>query len=148
MLHKPLYAKCINIGRGKTSNMSDSAKSNAPKKITVELSIHSIDRLHDRIAFLRESDDNELLYKLNTQLKEGLLRHNSKTSSYLLGYAGLKYEFVLAKNSETYFKAVTFKNMWRIWNSGREVEVTYVIGNVHYFSNPNPSFAQSKPNHI
>ena len=128
--------------------MQDQTKSSAPKKITVELTMHSIARLHDRIFLLRESNDNELLSKLNSQLKDGLLRNHPKTSAYLLGYDGLKYEFVLAKNSENYFKAVTFKNMWRVWSSGNEVEVTYVIGSVHYLSNPHQSFAQSKPNRI
>ena len=128
--------------------MQESTKNDAPKKITVELPMHSIAKLHDRISFLRESNENELLSKLNSQLKEGLLKHNPKTSSYKLGYEGLKYEFVLAKNSETYFKAVTFKNIWRIWASGKEVEVTYIIGNVHYFPNPNQSSAQIKTNHI
>ena len=94
--------------------MLDATKSSTPKKITVELTMHSIARLHDRISFLRESNDNELLSKLNSQLKEGLLRNNSKTAAYRLGYEGLKYEFVLAKNSDAYFKAVTFKNMWHV----------------------------------
>ena len=146
--YSPLAAKYINIGIGKISYMLDATKSSTPKKITVELTMHSIARLHDRISFLRESNDNELLSKLNSQLKEGLLRNNSKTAAYRLGYEGLKYEFVLAKNSDAYFKAVTFKNMWHVWCSGKEVEVTYVIGSVHYFSNPHQSFAQSKPNRI
>ncbi|MCL4388047.1 hypothetical protein M1567_02755, partial [Candidatus Marsarchaeota archaeon] len=100
-------------------------QNNVPKKLsgkmemTLVVTMHCIDRLRERLIFLRETDESLVMSNLNSQLSEGILYKDGSRGAFLLGFEGVNFRFVVVDTKDGLYRAVTFEHSLKYPKAGK-----------------------------
>ncbi|OJI07941.1 MAG: hypothetical protein BK997_01420 [Candidatus Micrarchaeum sp. ARMAN-1] len=103
-----------------------------PKKLsgkmemTLVVTMHCIDRLRERLIFLREADESFVMSNLNSQLSEGILYKDGSRGALLLGFEGVNFRFVVVDTKDGLYRAVTFEHSVKYPKGGKSASIKYV----------------------
>ena len=79
-----------------------------PKTIKILLSGHSVMRMDERLFRTPGLTEKEMLEKLSS-IKRGVISEESRNDTYLLGFDGSQFAFVLKRLNRSSFIAKTFE---------------------------------------
>jgi hypothetical protein len=94
------------------------------KEISVMITFHCMKRMRERLTFLADLSADDIIAKMNEQLRSGFIKHNSKTDSIMLGFEGVGFAFIIKPDTDCY-SAVTFKHKLKPFDNGKPVKVSY-----------------------
>ncbi|MEM0159941.1 MAG: hypothetical protein QXU98_09945 [Candidatus Parvarchaeota archaeon] len=94
--------------------------------IDVRVTWHCIERLKERIQFLRYSDEKAVIESLNKYLSEGTMYYDEGRGAAILWFEGMNSIFILARDQDGMaWDAVTFEHTMWFHKKGKAVKIAY-----------------------